>query len=139
MKRYRVHIDGKSYEVDIEELGDSPRQASPTAAVNAADRPPAPSSASPRPAAPQASAPPQTGGAKTSAGSDTITAPMPGTILRIAVATGDRVEKGDTLLILEAMKMENEILAPHSGSVAQVHVASGASVNAGDILLSLAS
>ncbi len=135
MKRYRVHIDGKSYEVDIEELGNSPRHAPPAAAMNAADSAPA----SPRPAAPRASAPPQTAGVNTTTGSNTITAPMPGTILRIAVTAGARVEKGDTLLILEAMKMENEILAPHSGSVAQVHVSSGASVNAGDVLLSLAS
>ena len=130
MKSYRVHIDGKSYEVDIEELGDSPRQTAPLATA----RPAAP----PRQASPQAGTAPAAATAATAAGSDVIVAPMPGTILRIAVTTGDRVGKGDTLLILEAMKMENEILAPRDGSVAQVHVASGASVNAGDALITLA-
>jgi biotin carboxyl carrier protein len=64
---------------------------------------------------------------------------MPGTILRVEVGTGDTVTKGDTLLILEAMKMENEILAPHDGVVKQLNVSQGASVNPGDILVVLGS
>ncbi len=133
MKRYNVHINGKSYEVAIEELGDGPSR--PTAA-------PAPSTATPATLQPVktavAPAPPATpseGG--TSA--DTIASPMPGTILQVAIAPGDLVKKGDTLLILEAMKMENEILAPRDGSIKEVHVAQGASVNAGDQLLTMSS
>ncbi len=66
-----------------------------------------------------------------------VTAPMPGTILNIAVAVGDTVKRGQVLLILEAMKMENEIVAPADGTVVSVNVTSGTSVNAGDLLVSL--
>jgi len=128
MKRYKVHINGKSYEVAIEELSDAtaeaPRKASPAA--------PAPQpSAAPPAAKPAVSAAKEEGGA--------ISAPMPGTILRVAVASGDAVKQGDTLLILEAMKMENEILAPHDGTISEVKVAQGASVNAGDLLVVMGS
>ena len=66
-----------------------------------------------------------------------VTAPMPGTILNIGVTVGDIVKKGQVLVILEAMKMENEIVAPSDGTVASINVASGTSVNAGDLLVSL--
>jgi biotin carboxyl carrier protein len=62
---------------------------------------------------------------------------MPGTILDIRVKSGDAVKAGDVLLILEAMKMENEIIAPSAGTIDTVQVSRGASVNAGDILLSI--
>jgi glutaconyl-CoA/methylmalonyl-CoA decarboxylase subunit gamma len=65
---------------------------------------------------------------------ETIKAPMPGTIFDIKVATGTAVKAGDVILILEAMKMENEITAPKDGIVAQISVAKGASVNTGDVL-----
>ena len=72
-----------------------------------------------------------------SAGAAAIESPMPGTILDIKVKAGDAVKAGDVLLILEAMKMENEIIAPSTGTVDTVQVSRGASVNAGDILLSI--
>lgn len=78
----------------------------------------------PRPAAPVA-------------GGQQVKSPMPGTILDIRVAAGDAVKKGAVLCILEAMKMENEIMAPADGTVAQVVAAKGASVNAGDLLIVL--
>jgi biotin carboxyl carrier protein len=62
---------------------------------------------------------------------------MPGTILNITASVGDRVKRGQVLLILEAMKMENEIVAPSDGTVASINVAGGASVNAGDLLVTL--
>ena len=65
----------------------------------------------------------------------TITAPMPGTILKVNVNAGDAVKKGQVLLILEAMKMENEIVAPADGKIASVNVAKGTSVNAGDVYM----
>jgi glutaconyl-CoA/methylmalonyl-CoA decarboxylase subunit gamma len=130
MKHYKVHINGKSYEVAIEELGDTPRHSSSQqVAVTPAPAGPAPSSAA---------SPPATSGGQQRADNDRVTAPMPGTILRVAVATGDSVKHGDTLIILEAMKMENEILAPRDGIIKQINVAQGASVNAGDPLLSIA-
>jgi biotin carboxyl carrier protein len=131
MKHYKVHINGKSYEVAIEELGDTPRHASSRqVAATPAPAGPAPSTAA---------TPPATSGGQQRADNDRVTAPMPGTILRVAVATGDSVKNGDTLIILEAMKMENEILAPRDGLIKQINVAQGASVNAGDPLLSIAS
>ena len=71
------------------------------------------------------------------AGACTVTAPMPGTILKVNVSVGDKVKKGQILLILEAMKMENEIVAAGDSTVATVNVSKGSSVNAGDVLVSL--
>jgi glutaconyl-CoA/methylmalonyl-CoA decarboxylase subunit gamma len=133
MKRYKVHINGKSYEVAIEELGDGPSQ--PTAAPVPATPPPA----TPQPAKTAAAAAPKSTSNEAGSAAGTIRSPMPGTILRVAIAPGDNVKKGDTLLILEAMKMENEILAPENGSIKEVNVAKGASVNAGDLLLTMTS
>jgi biotin carboxyl carrier protein len=70
-------------------------------------------------------------------GKDLIKAPMPGTILSIAVTPGETVQKGQVLLILEAMKMENEIVAPRAGTVAGIHISKGSSVKAGELLVSL--
>jgi biotin carboxyl carrier protein len=71
-------------------------------------------------------------------GAEIIAAPMPGTILEVKVQAGDQIARGQLLMILEAMKMENEILAPHDGTVAEVRAVKGASVNAGDPLVVLA-
>jgi biotin carboxyl carrier protein len=67
----------------------------------------------------------------------TVVAPMPGTVLQVAVKIGDKVSKGQTLLVLEAMKMENEIMAPAAGVVRELNITQGVSVNAGDILVIL--
>jgi biotin carboxyl carrier protein len=71
------------------------------------------------------------------AGAEAIKAPMPGNIIDVKVSQGQAVKKGDVLVILEAMKMENEIMAPRDGVVASVNVTKGATVNTGDVLLSL--
>jgi len=130
MKKFRVRVNGKEYEVEVEELAASP---SDGAAVSTYQRPtpaaqPAPTvaKAPPRPAAPAA---------PTADGAETIAAPMPGTILEVKVQAGERIAKGQILMILEAMKMENEILAPHDGAIAEVRAVKGASVNAGDTLV----
>jgi biotin carboxyl carrier protein len=70
-------------------------------------------------------------------GANKVTAPMPGTILNVKVSAGQAVKKGDTICVLEAMKMENDIPAPCDGTIASVNVQKGASVNAGDILATI--
>ena len=116
MKKYRVNVNGTAYEVEIE-LIDANAVASAPAAP-AAEAAPAPAAAP--------------------AGGQTINAPMPGTILKVNVQNGQAVKKGDVLMILEAMKMENEIMAPCDGTVAGVAVAQGASVDSGAVLCTLA-
>ena len=111
MKKYRVTVNGTAYEIELEEL---------TGAAPAA--PAAPAAA---PAAPAAAAP---------AGGEQVTSPMPGTILDVKVSQGAAVKKGDVLMVLEAMKMENEIMCPCDGKVASIHASKGAAVESGTLL-----
>ncbi|MFZ5989768.1 MAG: biotin/lipoyl-containing protein [Bacillota bacterium] len=130
MKKFLIKVNGNQYEVEVEEMRDGAAAAEPAVAFAApsAQAAPAPKAA-PAPAAKADTAVPQ--------GAATITAPMPGTILSVNVNSGDTVKKGQVLLILEAMKMENEIMAPQDGTIASVNVSRGGSVNAGDILISM--
>ena len=115
MKKYRVTVNGTVYEVELEELTGS-------APVSAPAAPPA----GPPPAPPAASAAPVAG--------EQICAPMPGNILAVNVTAGQTVKKGDVLMVLEAMKMENEIMCPRDGVVASVNTSRGASVESGTLL-----
>lgn len=108
MKKYRVNVNGTAYEVELEEM---------TGAVPAAT-----------PAAPAASA------AAAPAGGEQVTAPMPGTILAVNVKVGDSVKRGQVLMTLEAMKMENEIMCPCDGKIATVNTSKGSSVDSGALL-----
>ena len=128
MKKFIVNVNGNSYEVEVEEIGGSV-----AAAPAPASAPAAPVAEAPK-AAPAAAAAPKAQG---SAGSVKITAPMPGNILNVKVKPGDAVKKGDLLLILEAMKMENEIVAAQDGTIATVNVAKGHQVNSGDVLVTM--
>ena len=122
MRKFQITVNGNTYEVEVEELGAGAPAAAAAPTATPAAKPAAP-------AAPKA--------APAAAGSVAINSPMPGNINAIKVSAGQSVKKGDTLLILEAMKMENEILAPKDGTVAQVNVSKGASVNSGDVLVVL--
>ena len=113
MKKYRVTVNGTAYEIELEELtGAAPAPAAATAAPAPA---PAPAAAAP-------------------AGGEQVTSPMPGTILSINVAAGDAVKRGQVLMVLEAMKMENEIMCPCDGKIASVNTSKGASVASGTLL-----
>ena len=130
MKMFRVIVNGNEYEVGIEEL-----QGSNTPRQTEARSTPAPRPDKPKVAQKAEPAKPVTNNEN----GQTIVSPMPGTILRLEVSIGDTITKGDTLMILEAMKMENEILAPSDGVVKQLNVSQGSSVNSGDILAVLGS
>jgi len=128
MKKFNITVNGNSYEVEVEEIKDGVVSA-PRPQVSAAPAQAAPKAA-PAPApAKKASAP--------SAGGDGVKAPMPGTILDIKVSEGQEVKSGQVLVILEAMKMENELVAPKDGVVQSINVSKGASVNSGDVLVTL--
>lgn len=132
MKNLKVTVNGIVYDVQVEEV-----EASAASTVQAAV-PSASAQAAPTPAPTAAPAPKATANAaEAPAGCETIESPMPGTISEISVSAGQSVKKGDTLLVLEAMKMENEIMSPRDAEVAAVLVAKGDSVQAGAPLLSL--
>lgn len=135
MKNYIITVNGTSYEVSVEEAGTVSAEktvAMPSAAPAPAPAP-APAAAAPKAAAAPTPAPAPAG----AAGSITVTSPMPGKIIDVKVNVGDVVKRGDVVLILEAMKMENEIVAPEDGTIATVDVAAGASVEAGTVLATL--
>jgi len=139
MKKFLIKVNGNQYEVEVDEIRDGSVQA-PVMAVNPAPAvtaaPVQPQVVKEAPAqAPAASEKREAPAAEV--GAIKVTAPMPGTILNIVAKPGDKVKRGHVLLILEAMKMENEIVAPEDGTVATINVSKGASVNVGDLLVSL--
>lgn len=133
MKKFLIKVNGNQYEVEVEEIREEGSAVQETPVQNTSQASSSASAAN-APAAPKAEAPKKPAGP---AGSIKVTAPMPGTILRTNVNPGDSVKKGQVLVILEAMKMENEIVAPSDGTVATVDVTKGTSVNAGDVLVTL--
>lgn len=135
LRKFKISIDGTQYLVEMEEVGaptPTPVDAAPAPAPVAAPAPapaPAPTpTPEPAPAAP----------APAPAGAFSQTAPMPGTILDIHVKVGDVVTANQPVMVLEAMKMENEVVAEQAGTIASINVEKGAMVNPGDTLFTLA-
>ena len=132
MRKFLVKVNGSQYEVEVEELSaDEARAASsapapaPQAAPKSTPAPaPAPAAPAPAPAAPVS-------------GGKTITAPMPGSIISVNVKNGDSFRSGQVLLVLEAMKMENEIMAPHDATVVQILADVGTKVDTGTPIMVL--
>lgn len=122
MKTYNITVNGVTYVVNVEEVSGA---AAPTAA-------PAPT-ATPAPTPAAAPAPKASG----SAGAISVKAPMPGNVMKINAKVGAPVKKGDVLVVLEAMKMENDICAPEDGTVASVEVTQGATVETDAVLVTL--
>lgn len=118
MKKYIVTVNGKKYEVEVEEVGVSEAPAAKTEEVNKV----------------QEEVKKETPAPKTQGKGVAIKSPMPGTILDIRISQGQKVKKGDVLFILEAMKMENEIMAGEDGVIANIVVSKGSSVNTDDTL-----
>lgn len=116
MRKFSVNVNGTRYEVEVEEIDAKTVAAAPKAEPKA------------EPAKPAANA-----GAGTQ-----VTSPMPGNILQVNVKVGDAVKEGQQLMILEAMKMENEILAPCAGKIATLSVAKGSTVESGALLCTIA-
>ncbi len=130
MKNYRVTVNGVAYDVVVEEIAGGAAPAPVAAAPAPAAAAPAPAAAAPAPAAAPAAP-------KGAAGAVVVKAPMPGTLIKVNVKPGDAVKKGDVLCVLEAMKMENDIMAPADGVVASVEAAKGASVATDAVLVTL--
>ena len=129
MKRFSVTVNGKAYDVAVEEItgaAPAPVAAAPASVAAAPAPAPAPAAASAPAAAPVAGA------------GEKVQAPMPGTILDIKVAVGDTVSRGQTVVILEAMKMENDIVASCDGKITSILVSKGDTVNSDDVLVTIA-
>ncbi|MDR3589341.1 MAG: biotin/lipoyl-binding protein [Negativicutes bacterium] len=122
MRKFKVSVNGVSYSVEVQEEG---------MVVTPAPVAPAAPPAAPAPAAPA----PVSAPVAVAAGETPVKAPMPGKITKILAKAGDKVKKGDVLLLLEAMKMQNEIVAPGEGTVKSLHVSSGQGVKAGEVMV----
>ena len=116
MKKYRVNVNGTNYEIELEAMSEG--DINKTAAAVSAP--------TPAPAAAPAAAP--------IANATKVKSPMPGTIMSVSIAQGENVKKGQVLMVLEAMKMENEIMSPADGRIVLLNVTSGATVDTGTLL-----
>lgn len=124
MKKYKITVNGKTYEVEVEEMG--AQNFIPTQTTNTPISPEVAQQPKPQQQPKQKNS--------GTVGKQKITSPMPGTIISINKKPGDKIQKGDVIMILEAMKMENEIIAPEDGVITSIDTSEGASVNTGDIL-----
>ncbi|NLB41101.1 MAG: acetyl-CoA carboxylase biotin carboxyl carrier protein subunit [Clostridiales bacterium] len=140
MRKFIINVNGKSYEVEVEEIGGvensapAVQVAKPAPVAQPVPAPAPAHVAQPVVAPTQVSAPAQSTG---SAGSVRVNAPMPGNILDVKAKVGESIQKGQVVVILEAMKMENEIMAPQDGKITSINTSKGSIVNSGDLLFSM--
>ena len=134
MRKFLINVNGNSYEVEVDEITDgsapTARSQAPLAQAQQVTQPVAKAPAAAPVAAPVAAAEPIV-----SAEQEVIDSPMPGNIWKVLVTEGEMVKSGQTLVILEAMKMENELVAPRDGKVIKIMTSEGTSVNTGDKLV----
>ncbi len=134
MKTFKVTVDGQTYTVQVEEVAQNANPGPSAAPATAAPVKQVPKASEVKPSVnekPQETPKPAT------AGGTSVNAPMPGSVLEVKVSIGDSVNEGDVLVVLEAMKMENELTASQAGTVGQVLVKKGDTVNSGDPLIVL--
>ena len=130
MKEFLITVNGKTYEVQVEEVGETAVKPMPNPSPKSTPKVvPIPTPASPKP-----EVKPVSSGAS---GKTVVKSPMPGVIVKVNVNVGDAVKKGAVLCVLEAMKMENEIMAAEDGVVVSINAGKGANVNTGDTLITL--
>lgn len=137
LRKFKIAIDGTQYMVEMEEIGAPVATPADAVAAPAAPAAPAPVAAPAPAAAPAPEAAPAAPAAPAPAGAHVQNAPMPGTILDIHVKVGDVVKANQPVMVLEAMKMENQVVADQDGVIASIAVAKGDMVNPGDELFSL--
>lgn len=123
MSKYKITLNGKAYEIEVEEMSEAEAKVASSAKAPVSAAPAAPSAAP----APKASAP-------VFGGAGSVNAPMPGTILRVNKNVGDTVNAGEAVVVLEAMKMENDINSPKAGVIKSLAVAKGDTVASGQFL-----
>lgn len=134
MKKFKVTVNGKAYEVEVEEMGGAPAAApAPQAAAAPAQAAPA-APAAPAPAPAPAATPAPAVGGPIPEGAITVKAPMPGKISALKAEAGKAVKRGDIILVLEAMKMQNDITATADGTLHEIRVNPGDNVKTGDVL-----
>ncbi len=130
MRKFQIKVDGKVYEVEVEEVGENISASQPVAAkVKEEPVKPEITKVSNSPTPSKSKTP------SVAVAGEEVVAPMPGKVLQLKVSEGDSVKDGDTLLILEAMKMENEIIANTSGNIKKINVAANDMVDTGDVLM----
>ena len=137
MKNYRVTVNGVVYDVVVEEVNGAVQVPYVAPAPVAAPAPTPVAAPAPAPAPAAAPAPAPAAAPAGKAGATAIKAPMPGTLIKVNVKVGDAVKKGDVLCVLEAMKMENDIMAPADGVVASVEATQGSNVATDAVLVTL--
>jgi biotin carboxyl carrier protein len=137
MRKFSVSVNGKSYDVEVEEIS---KNQTPVVEIQSKSGSSPVEKTTSKPLSEKAEEPSQKPSVQSqaaAAGAIKVSAPMPGTIIGVKAKIGDVIKKGNVLLVLEAMKMENEIVAPQDGTVASINVSKGQHVNTGELMVSL--